>query len=172
MVRIASQELARWAKGTLKETDPKVRRVLQDYWKTGAGVSYSEAQLGDPRFQQDHPWSAAFISWLMRRAGAGDGFKYSSSHATYTKWAKDNREGNSHNPFKAYRTTELAPQVGDIICKRRAGSGATYDNIRAGMKTHCDVVTEVQPGRLVTIGGNVSNSVSQTFPRIDAEGRL
>jgi hypothetical protein len=171
IVRIANQELTRWGSGAIKETDPAVRQALQDYWKTGTGNDYSDAQLGDPNFQNDHPWSAAFISWVMRTAGAGNAFKYSSAHSTYTRWAKDNRLSNN-NPFRAYRTTELAPQVGDLVCKRRAGSGATYDNIRPGMKTHCDIVTDVQPGRLVTIGGNVRNSVSQTAPRTDARGFL
>jgi Uncharacterized protein conserved in bacteria (DUF2272)/Mannosyl-glycoprotein endo-beta-N-acetylglucosaminidase/Putative peptidoglycan binding domain len=172
IVRIANQELARWGNGAIKETDPRVRQVLQDYWKTGTGDNYSATQLGDPAFQKDHPWSAAFISWVIKTAGAGNAFNYSSFHSTYTRWAKDNRTGNSANPFKAYCVSELAPQVGDIVCKRRAGSGATYDNIRPGMKTHCDIVTEVRPGRLVTIGGNVNNSVAQTAPRTDTRGFL
>ncbi|MGH7888564.1 MAG: DUF2272 domain-containing protein, partial [Candidatus Binatia bacterium] len=117
-------------------------------------------------------WSAAFISWVMRTAGAGDAFKRSSAHATYTRAAKDNRVANNNNPFRAYRITELAPQVGDLICKSRAGSGATYDNIKRGMFTHCDIVTEVRPGKLVTVGGNVSNSVGQTPVRTDANGRI
>jgi hypothetical protein len=172
IVRLATQELARWNNGTIKETDPRLRKTLQDYWKTGAGVNYSEDQLGDPAFQNDHPWSAAFISWVMKTAGAGNAFKYSSAHAVYTRAAKDNRIANNDNPIKAYRITELAPQVGDLVCKSRSGSGATYDNIRPGMKTHCDIVTEVRPGRLVTVGGNVNNSVAQKTPRIDANGRI
>jgi peptidoglycan hydrolase-like protein with peptidoglycan-binding domain len=172
IVRIANQELARWGRGRIKETDPRIRRVLQDYWKTGTGADYSDAQLGDSSFQTDHPWSAAFISWVMKTAGAGPAFKYSSAHSTYTRWAKDNRVGNADNPFKAYRTTEIVPQVGDIICRSRAGSGANYDNIRPGMKTHCDIVTEVRPGGLIAIGGNVANSVSQKTLRTDAGGRL
>ena len=94
--------------GAVKETEPRVRRVLQDYWKTGTGNNYSEAQVGNPAFQNAHPWSAAFISWVMKTAGAGNAFRYSSAHATYTKWAKDNRLANNANPFKAYRITELS----------------------------------------------------------------
>jgi hypothetical protein len=169
-VRIANQELARWGNGAIKETDPRVRRVLQDYWKTGTGNNFSEAQVGNPAFQNAHPWSAAFISWVMRTAGAGNAFRYSSAHATYTKWAKDNRLANNAHPFKAYRTTELAPQVGDVVCKRREGSGATYDNIQPGMKTHCDIVTAVRPGAFTTVGGNVNNAVAQKMLRTDANG--
>jgi hypothetical protein len=46
IVRIANQELARWGNGTIKETDPRIRRALQDYWKTGVGRSVSEAPAG------------------------------------------------------------------------------------------------------------------------------
>lgn len=172
IVQIANQELVRWGNGSIKETDPRVRRVIQDYWKTGTGKSYSEAQLGDPAFHKNHPWSAAFISWVMRTAGAGNLFKYSSAHAVYVKWAKDNRLANNDNPFKAYRITESAPQVGDLVCKRRAGSGATYENIRPGMKTHCDIVTGVAPGRIIMVGGNVDNSVAQKTIRTNASGFL
>jgi hypothetical protein len=173
IVQIANQELERWGNGRIKETDPRIRQVLRDYWKTGAGADYSDAQLGDPSFQADHPWSAAFISWVMKTAGAGPAFKYSSAHSTYTRWAKDNRVASADNPFKAYRTTEIVPQVGDIVCRSRAGSGATYDNIRPGMKTHCDIVTEVRPGSLLVIGGNVCNSVYRKPPlKTDASGRL
>jgi len=127
IVRLANQELARWGNRKIKETDPKVRRVLQDYWKTGTGTSYREDQLGDPAFQKDHPWSAAFISWIMKTAGAGTAFKYSTAHATYIRSAKDNRLANNDNPFKAYRIGELTPQVGDLVCKSRSGSAATYE---------------------------------------------
>ncbi len=172
IMRLANQELARWGNGTIKETDWRLRKTLQDYWKTGVGMSYSEDQLGDSAFQNAHPWSAAFISWVMKTAGAGNAFKFSASHAVYTRAAKDNRFANNNNPFKAYRITELAPQVGDLICKNRAGRGATYDNIRPGMKTHCDIVTDARPSRLVTIGGNVNNSVAQKTVRTDASGRI
>ena len=171
-VRIANQELARWGNGAIKETDPRNRRVLQDYWNTGAGVSYGEDQLGNPAFQSDHPWSAAFISWVMKTAGAGNAFKYSASHSVYTRAAIDNRVANNNNPFKAYRIAELVPQVGDLICKSRAGSGATYDNIRPGMTTHCDIVTEVRPRSIAAVGGNVSNSVAQKTVRTDPNGRI
>jgi hypothetical protein len=31
IVRLATQELARWNNGTIKETDPRLRKTLQDY---------------------------------------------------------------------------------------------------------------------------------------------
>jgi hypothetical protein len=172
-VRIANQEWNRWNAGGRKtETDARVRPILQDYWRTGVGVQVTDSQLASAEWQSQHPWSAAFISWVIRQAGAGSSFRYSAAHATYISWAKHNRVVNNTNPFKAYRTTEVMPVPGDLVCLSRAGSGATYDNIRPGMKTHCDIVTEVQSDRLVTVGGNVSNSVTRRFPATDANGYL
>jgi hypothetical protein len=164
---IATQEWNRWNGGTIKENAPNMRSVLQDYWVTGTGSARSE-----PNWWTSVPWSAAFVSWVMKKAGAGKAFKYSAGHATYIKAAKDNRLANNDNPFKAYRVSEMPPRVGDLVCKSRSGSGASYDNIRPGMATHCDIVTAVEAGRLTTIGGNVSNSVSRTLVPIDSRGLI
>jgi peptidoglycan hydrolase-like protein with peptidoglycan-binding domain len=172
VVATAQRELARWNNGAIKETDPRNLEALRDYWKTGTGVNYTTAQLASPKFQASHPWSAAFISWVMRKAGAGNDFKYSASHSVYTAAAKENRLHGNNNPFKAYRTNEISTRVGDLVCKARAGSGATYDTIRPGMTTHCDVVVAVQPDGLEVVGGNVSNSVSRGRVRVDAAGHL
>jgi hypothetical protein len=164
---IATAQWNKWKRGTVKETAANMRPVLEDYWATGVGYRRQE-----PSWWTSVPWSAAFISWVMRKAGAGKAFKYSGGHSTYIKAAKDNRLANNDNPFKAYRLSEMAPRVGDLVCKSRAGSGATYDNIRPGMTTHCDIVTEVKPNCLTTIGGNVKNSVSTTFVTTDARGLI
>ncbi len=165
IVKIANQEWVRWGRGSIKEGDQNIRSMLEDYWVTGTG-----RRLSEPGWWSKHPWSAAFISWVMKKAGAGKAFKYSSAHAVYIKAAKGNRLANNNNPFKAYRIREVKPQLGDLVCKSRAGSGANYDNIRPGHKTHCDIVTEVHPSHLITIGGNVRNSVSKTIVPIDANG--
>jgi peptidoglycan hydrolase-like protein with peptidoglycan-binding domain len=164
---IATQEWNRWSQGKTKETSPSMRPVLEDYWRTGVGWLPTEAN-----WWSSVPWSAAFISWVMKKAGAGNAFNYSAGHSYYTKAAKDNRIANNDNPFKAYRISEVPPQVGDLVCKSRAGSGATYDNLQPGMATHCDVVTDVQPNRLTTIGGNVSQSVSRTIVSTDSRGLI
>ena len=94
--------------------------------------------------------------------GAERRFPVSAAHQGYIREARKNRmNGVSANPFWAYRATEVAPQVGDIICASRNNSGATYDNIgeRQNRATHGDIVTEVRPGSLRVIGGNVDQAV-------------
>jgi peptidoglycan hydrolase-like protein with peptidoglycan-binding domain len=174
IVRIAREEAARWKDGGIRQTDPQVTAVLQDYWKAGPGLSFTVAQIRSKAFQATHPWSAAFISWVMRKAGAGKAFKYSGLHSVYISAAKANRIAGNANPFKAYRLSEVAPRVGDLVCcKRAAGSKVTYDSIRAGMKTHCDIVVAVKPGAITVIGGNVDQSVKhrRTVPT-DHLGRV
>lgn len=164
---IAIQEWNKWSQGAIKETAPNMRSVLEDYWVSGTGSGREE-----PNWWTRVAWSAAFISWVMKKAGAGNAFKYSGAHAVYVKAAKENRIANNNNPFKAYRVSEMAPRVGDLVCKARSDSGATYDNIGPGMATHCDIVTGAEANRLTTIGGNVSNSVSRTLVPIDSRGLI
>jgi peptidoglycan hydrolase-like protein with peptidoglycan-binding domain len=166
-VALAVQEWNRWNQGRTKETDARMRTVLEDYWRTGVGYRPNQSN-----WWSAVPWSAAFISWLMRKAGAGKDFKYSGGHSYYTAAAKDNTIKNNNNMFKAYPIDQVSPRVGDLVCKSRAGSGATYSNIRGGMTTHCDIVTNVRPGELSVIGGNVDNSVSQKRVPIDPAGRI
>ena len=166
-VALATQEWNRWNQGRTKESDPRMRSVLEDYWRNGAGYMPTEAN-----WWEAVPWSAAFISWVMKKAGAGKDFNYSAGHSYYTAAAKENAIKNNNNMFKAYPITKVAPRVGDIVCAARASSGATYENIRGGMNTHCDIVTSVQPNKLSVIGGNVDNTVSQKPVTTDSNGRI
>ena len=167
IVRVADTEWRLWSKGSIKESNPSIRSRLQDYWMSGVGFVPSQ-----PDWWSSVPWSAAFISWVMRKAGVGKAFRYSAGHSNYIVDAKNNRMANNDNPFQAYRITEIPPQPGDLVCKSRAGSGANYDNIRPGMATHCDIVTAIQPGRLLTIGGSVNNSVSMTYVPINQKNLI
>jgi hypothetical protein len=178
IARVAEGEYQRWRPGggtPLNEQHPGAGPILQDYYRRAIGTEVSLAQLADTGFQGSHPWSAIFISWVMRSAGAGSLFAYSAAHQTYIRAARRNRlDRNTANPFWAYRVMEVAPRVGDLVCATRAGSGATYDNIgdAAVRPTHCDVVTDVRPGQLRTIGGNVSQTVGCKEVLIHPDGRV
>jgi outer membrane protein OmpA-like peptidoglycan-associated protein/peptidoglycan hydrolase-like protein with peptidoglycan-binding domain len=171
----AMAEVGRWQNGKLKETSPQVQTRLREYWQ-GAGLSSSQAAS---YAANRTAWSAAFISWVMRTAGAGSAFSYSPSHTTYISAAKANRESGSCNPFKLYRLNERRPVVGDIIvnsypikwgCKR--SGTASYDNFETQGCSHCDVVVKVVPGQITKVGGNLSDSVGMRTARTDANGYI
>lgn len=173
-VRIALEEYARWHPGgtARSETDPALRPTLRGYWTQGVGLGGDAA---DRAIDSRLAWSAAFISWVMRRAEAGQLFRYASGHTTYCAAAKRNRTaGDLPNPFWLYRVTERAPEVGDLVCTGRQDSGVTYDNVDDGQfrASHCDVVVEVTPGRLGVIGGNVGDTVGRKLLRTGQDGRV
>lgn len=170
-VRIARSERDRWRNGRITERDSSIIPTLQDYWRSGVNAQFTQQQLGNQVFQSNHPWSAAFISWVLRQAGAGSRFRYAPAHASYIAWAKQNRLADNQEFFKAYRVHEVKPQVGDLVCFSRGKTRATYDNIQPGMQTHCDLVTAVTPG-VLRIGGNVDNSVKERSVTTDANGYI
>lgn len=127
---------------------------------------------------QDAPyaWSAVFISYVMRIAGAGPGFRYSAAHAEYINEAR--RASLGQAPTRrlwAERIEAYAPQLGDLVCFGRAGSyGMTFDALPTPrhFASHCDMVVEVESGRLAVIGGNVNDAVTLKYVAITADGRL
>ena len=99
------------------------------------------------------------VSYLMKKAGAGDDFKYASSHSQYIAQAVKNRKENNDKKFKAYKPNEVDVKIGDLVCYPRQ-SGVTYDS-GAGYKSHCDLIISINGDVAVGVGGNVSNSVSK-----------
>jgi hypothetical protein len=179
IARVAEEEYRRWhpPSGPIRETDDAAVPILQRYYRDALARNVSSSQLKDAAWQKAHPWSAVFVSFVMRTAGAGKLFAYADGHQAYIKAARQNRLLQlTDNPFWAYRATEVAPQVGDIICKSSNDSGATYDNIADPQfrSTHGDIVTEVHPGWLRVIGGNVNQNVDTRAKPIRtlADGRL
>jgi hypothetical protein len=173
IVHIAQQEYARWnPQGRRQtETQPHMLPILQDYWRRGTGVSFSLEQLSDSKFQKNYPWSSAFISWVMRQAGAGSAFAYNPTHTIYVAAAKRNRLTNAPNPFYAYRPSEVVPEPGDLICWIRAKNGLTYDTVR-NQASHSDIVVAKRPGGLTLVGGNVNDSVDIKPLAIGPDGRV
>ena len=116
-------------------------------------------------------WSAAFISYVMRIAGAGDRFPYSANHATYV-----NAAAAGKSPIlKAEPPESYAPKRGDLVChgrnwaaKLRFGDLPT----RELWPGHCDIVVAVEPGTLSVIGGNVNDAVSMTRVPVTESGML
>jgi hypothetical protein len=174
-VRIARQEWERFGQqtidkdgkivkpGGLESQDPYWRRV-GDYWKS-VGLDLSGKDT-------DEPWSAAFMSWVMRQAGMGDRFSYSEWHATYIRnsiFAR--RDGDKHFAYWGYRLGERAPQLGDLVGYARQG-GVSYDYQPLTYASHTDLVVAVRPHEIDVIGGNVKDSVSMKTLRTDDQGHL
>lgn len=161
---IARQELVFFQNGALKEYQHGAVQRVGDYWKS---LGRSDLDGTD----SNAFWSAAFISWVMKQAGAGDSFKYSALHSNYIADAVSSRKSRDSNAaFYAYTLDEYSPQVGDLVGIPR-GSGVTFDS-PAGYKSHADIVVAVRPGEIDLVGGNVSDSVSMKTLKTDSRGRI
>lgn len=110
------------------------------------------------------PWSAAFISWAVRKAGAGyNKFKFAASHSVFVHDAIQARVlERLDRPFWGYRLTQAKPAIGDIVARNRAGNAFSYDYAEAHAQyiSHSDIVVEARPGMIRVMGGNVGQTVS------------
>jgi len=151
MIELAKAERDFWQNGKIKEGTPSHLPRLRQYWNAAGVRSWTDQRM------IDEAWSAAFISYILKNAGAGSDFNYSTSHSVFWQSAKKNRADNNINPFKAYRILEAKPEPGDIIIKGRS-AGITFDT-PGYFKSHSDIVISVSPTQATVIGGNLSNSV-------------
>lgn len=123
-----------------------------------------------------YAWSAAFVSYVMRIAGAGKRFPYSANHADYINIAKQQALGQTSGwVVTAQRPEAYAPQPGDLICLGRAGaSDLRYDDLPAGhFPGHCDIVVDTSvSGQIAVVGGNVDDAVTLKHVPVTSDGKL
>ena len=123
-------------------------------------------------------WSALFVSYCAKVAGAGDSFAYSPAHIVYMRAAAQNNQDDvvnnvADNPFRLHDLDDEAVaelQPGDIVCGWRHGSPPAdsdlfgYENVLDDLNAtdpphrpaHCEIVVTVGSEKVMTIGGNVS----------------
>jgi hypothetical protein len=137
------------------------------YWLDGTNTHGLDGR------DHDSPWSAAFISWVMRTAGAGTRFRYSTQHSVYiSQGIRDFANRREAAGYWTVRLAEAPPKVGDLVCWARE-SGVDYDHQKGGdYKGHTDLVVAVDAGEIFVIGGNVGNSVTRRPLKRNADGTL
>jgi hypothetical protein len=155
---------------------PGLWQRVGDYWWFGQDAYAKESgwtgrynEYGTPYAGEPPAWSAAFISYVMRAAGAGNRFPYSALHAHYI-----NSAARGEGVLRAERPESYAPTPGDLICYGRAGSERLrFENLPApSFFAHCDLVVQVLPGQLIVIGGNVGAGVTMKHVPITQAGTL
>ena len=175
VVSLAKSEWQGWGKPTVNisgkqtidggfESDKGFSERVGKYWKEGTNQNL----VGSDR---EVPWSATFISWLFKKAGAGNKFVYNASHSKYITDSIANRKnGNTKAPFVGYKINEVAPEIGDMVCYARQ-SGVNYDTT-GSYKSHCDVVVSTKGNQIEVIGGNVNQAVTKKILKTDSKGLL
>ncbi len=158
------------------DKQPGLWQRVGEYWWLGQDAGSRESEWTSKYdefgqlYQGDAPaWSAAFVSYVMRMAGAGTRFPYSPLHADYI-----NAAVQGTGVLRAERPEAYAPQPGDLICvsRGRARSMRFEDLLGARFFGHCDLVTAAQPGQLTTVGGNVGGGVTMKHVPTTIAGML
>ncbi len=173
---------------TAGQTNSSLRARLRAYWSSipegnrRGERTVAEHVEGSTRDAPPDPWSAAFVSYVMRQAGAGDTFRYDTSHLYYLRAARGNAgENATTHPSRLLEQSvdNTGPnqpvRVGDLLHRRRAASpedlslSTVPDS--AQVATHADLVVAIETigdrRYAVTIGGN---TVDQRV--VDGEVRI
>lgn len=194
-VAIAMREWRLWGSGlnddphyiqraaTMPEREQGLWQRVGEYWWEGMNANTPDARWTGKHDAQGrvfpvavnghYAWSAAFISYIMRIAGAGPAFPYAPDHAYYINYA-----ARPYHPGKflvAENPAVYAPELGDLVCFSRGwASGLRFQNLPTNgyFPAHCDIVTDRKPGVLSVIGGNIDDSVLMTHLPINAYGLL
>jgi hypothetical protein len=153
----------------------------QDYFKL-VGEMWRQIEINLDGKDRGQPWSAAFISFVIRKAGYTK-FRFAQRHSIYIQQAIGAREsGDAGADYWGFRLTEHKPKLGDLVCQWREVE-RTYDFAKThdSYKAHCDVVVELRDDHTIrTIGGNTSNAfgtksadtVGMKSFRLDSNGFL
>lgn len=131
----------------------------------GTGKHDARGREYPPEADDTYAWSAAFVSYVMRIAGAGDRFPYDDVHATYINEAA--RAARGEVPVRAVvamRPEAYVPVRGDLICTGRdRAEWLRFDDLPTRkFPSHCGIVVDVLPEALLVVGGNVGDAVTMT----------
>jgi hypothetical protein len=169
---------------TMPERQPGLWQRVGEYWWEGMNAGAPEdgwtgkhdarGKVFPVPANGRYAWSAAFISYVMRIAGAGEAFPYAPNHAYYINYAARAAEGKVRDPLLiAEDPKTYAPRLGDLLC---FGRGRDRDMRFADLPTdyafpaHCAIVVAAVPSQLSVIGGNVDDAVTLTHVKTDAAG--
>jgi hypothetical protein len=170
------------ATALLRSDAARLLRAAGEESDSAAGEILREAALRAAII--DTPWSAAFVSYVIRQSGvASEAFRFSNAHRVYIydAFAASAAEPTSAAGDRLYRACPVfttRPRAGDLICFQRepaladASDDAVRERIRTELaggtetrsvrRTHCDVVGYIDAlaRKMYVIGGNVHQAVT------------
>jgi hypothetical protein len=164
------------------ERAPGLWERVGEYWWLGLGGAGREARWTGKHDEdgrvfaasddESYAWSAAFISYVMRIAGAGSRFPYAPNHATYV-----NAAASGASPILvAHAVPSYAPKPGDLLCfGREWSSGLSFEDLpQPGYwPGHCAIVVAApQAGQFDVVSGNDKDAVTMEHVSVGPDGSL
>lgn len=180
LLRHTHEEWFRFQRGRGAEHAQPYAEYIGEMWRA-LGVPNRDGT------DTQYPWSAAFISWVLRKAQYQN-FKFSALHAEYIHQAVRRRELSIAGPFWGFRLNEHRPALGDLVCQWRNTLDSQgrpilidydYAEDHDDFFSHTDVVVQVNERSVRAIGGNTlqdnythNGSVSMKTYRLTSDGYL
>lgn len=193
--RVASTTVSEGEASRLGDGATEAWRRVAGYWRDSGLLPRMEgfagasdcAYAGSDRYPSatcrafiiDQPWSAAFVSYVMAKAGV-PGFRPSANHFDYV------RDAYLHPDDSAFLYLDPAtarPTAGDLLCYVRIPSRAYgYEGLMSALgagngslSMHCDIVVAANPGNdglAYSIGGNVQQGVTMRMLHLNRNGNF
>ena len=155
---------------TIAETDEPLRSRIDSYCR--------DIRIAPPANISTFAWSAAFVSWRIKKAGAtAEEFAFSPAHAVFVRAAIANADAQI-GVFRARPIDSYAPRVGDLIHRNRSGGTVTYAQARTTSEypSHSAIVVDVGEDRVgryaITIGGNEHDFIRKTRVALNRSGMV
>lgn len=146
------------------EGDPPLKAQIGRYWSENNWTVQPVSTA----------WSAAFVSWCVRKAGASPAeFRFDPLHSTFVH--------DAINTPRAYRGVAFDAEpieVGDILQNNRDGQSFdfAYAKAHASYTSHSAIVIETGSDSrgpyALTVGGNEGNSVGRKLVRLTNAGKV
>lgn len=150
------------------ESDVGLSKQIKKYW-IELGLSFPGVTTA---------WSAIFISWCIKKAGATKNeFLFNAAHAKFVNVAIQNMLENK-GVFRAFPYQDIEPNLGDIIQNNRGNNIYDFQFARANnaYESHSAIVvekgTDSKGNYVLTIGGNESDSIRRKIIRLDDKWRI
>lgn len=149
----------------MDETDAALCGQIKKYWND-LGFTFTSCS--------SVPWSAVFVSWCVKQAGAtSTEFKFAAAHSVFVHDAINNPRA-----FKGFDIPSRKVEIGDIIQNNRNGTMHDFAFARANDQyaSHSAIVVETGKDTggkyALTIGGNEGDSIRQKRIQLTATGEV
>jgi hypothetical protein len=165
LATVAQQEHGKYS--LMRELEPPLATQIKRYWND-LGFKFKDVGVA---------WSAVFVSWCVKTAGATkQQFRFATMHSEFV-YRAINDVGDPQAVFVGREVQKYAPKVGDILQnnrdpKKKVDYGFARSNLHYSSHSAivCEVGVDMKGRYLRTIGGNESDSVGLKEARLDANG--
>lgn len=166
LAKIAEEQHARFH--LIQEGDEPLRSQIKRYWQD-LGLGFTSVSV---------PWSAVFVSWCVKKAGATAAeFKFAAAHSQFVHKAIQNALAGT-GVFQGIDVATAKPAVGDIIQNNRGGTSFDFAHAQANAsyQSHSAIVVETGVDTLgpyaLTVGGNESDSIRRVRVALASAGTI